>query len=365
MDAVDSLYNLIEKGRSGLNVGLNIGLPKLQSMTYGVQRQTYTLICGATGSGKTTLALYSYIYRVLNDNLGDMRYRILMFSMEMTQEILLAKLMSTYIWETYAIEINYNHIMSRQTTISEDHYELVESCKPWLKAIMKQLTIIDRPVSSGEAYAALKNYASRNGTETVGANGKITYKPNIEGELVQIIVDHLGLAKISGNKSKKEEMDLFANYLLSIRNIYAYSPLVLMQLNRTSSSMDRRNANMSEIELSDIKDTGTAAEAAELVLAIFSPWRVKQGKHQDYNIRILQDHYRAIQILKSRLGESEKQVSVNFFGSVGTFKELPPAEELNRLSEDQIRSRYTKLSGTPQNEIIIPPVQENKLVFKF
>lgn len=359
-DHVESLFTQIDRGREGLNIGLGIGLPILQSMTYGVQRQTYTVLAGGTGSGKTTLALYSYVYRVINDHLEDMCYRVVFFSFEMPAEMLLAKLLSTYIWETYGIELNYASIMSREDKLSDDLYELINGCKPWLQKFMKQLVIIDSPIGADAVYASLKGYAQRNGVETPGINGKIHYKPNIDGEIVQIVVDHLGLVRLT-NKTKKEEMDLLANYLLTIRNIYGYSPLVLMQINRTSSSMDRRKGGFSEIELSDLKDTGTAAEAAELVIALFNPWREKLPVHQGYSIRLLQNHYRSIQILKSRLGESEKQVAVNFFGSIGLFEELPPAEELNRLSESQLK-RYTRLVDFPEE--IATPVS-NPGTFRF
>lgn len=362
MNPVDLLFNEIDRGKEGLNVGLSLGLPILESMIYGVQRKTYTVIAGGTGSGKTSLALYSYVYRVIADNLGDMKYRVVFFSFEMPAEMLLAKMLSTHIWETYGIELSYADIMSRNHKISDELYDLVNSCKPWLYEVMQQLTIIDRPAGADSIYAAMKSYAARNGTEEVGENGRIHYTPNVEGEIVQVVVDHLGLVKL-GNRTKKEEMDLLANYLLSIRNMYSYSPLVLMQINRTSSSMDRRKGGFSEIELSDLKDTGTAAEAAELVIALFNPWREKQPTHKGYNIRVLQDKYRAIQILKSRLGESEKQVSVNFFGSVGLFQELPPAEELNRLSENQLK-KYTRLVDIPEETPTVPAASAGGFVFK-
>jgi len=370
MNAVDSLFSSIERGREGLNIGLNIGLPKLQSMTDGVQRATYTVVAGGTGSGKSTFSLYSYVYRVINDHLGDERYRVVFFSFEMTAEIILAKLLSMFIWEQHGIEAPYKTIMSRQGIITDDLYELVISCKPWLEEVMKQLVIIDHPISADAVYANMKAYAARNGTERVGENGKIHYTPRIKDEIVQIVIDHLGLVKL-GSRTKKEEMDLLANYLVSLRNIYFYSPLVLMQINRTSSSMDRRKGGYSEIELSDLKDTGTAAEAAEVVLALFNPWKEKMNKHADYNIKLLQDHYRSIQILKSRLGEADKQVAVNFWGSTGFFEELPPADELARLSDDQMK-RYTKLTvghyvpHEVPNEVITKPVvvKPQGLVFK-
>lgn len=362
MDAVDSLFEQIENGSLGLNMGLNIGLPKLQSFTKGVKRKTYTVIAGGTGSGKTSFAMYSYVYRVIADHLGDMKYRVVFFSFEMPAEMLLAKMMSLHIWEMYGIEIDYATIMSEAELINEETKELLRSCIPWLKEVMKQLVIIDTAIGADSVYHNLKKYAERNGTETQGLNGKIHYKPNIENELVQIVIDHLGLVKLD-KKTKKEEMDLLANYLLTIRNIYSYSPLILMQINRTSSSMDRRKGGYSEIELSDIKDTGTAAEAAELVIALFNPWKEKQGLHKKYNIKILQDHYRAIQVLKNRTGTADKQVSVNFFGSVGLFQELPPAEDLERLSETQLK-KYTQLIDIPVDTPSVQIAPVGGFVFK-
>ena len=56
------LFNSIEKGRSGYNVGLSLGMPKLDSLVYGLQRRWVTTIAGSSGSGKSVLTLYSYIY---------------------------------------------------------------------------------------------------------------------------------------------------------------------------------------------------------------------------------------------------------------------------------------------------------------
>lgn len=362
-NVISTLFEAIDKGKEGLNIGLDIGLPKVKKITNGVIRQVFTIIAGGTGSGKTTLALYSNVYRVIKDNLGDMRYRVIFFSFEMTAEILLAKILSMYIWEEYKREVGYKEIMSREEKISDELYDLLVQCKPWLEAFMKQLTIFDSSIGADAMYAVLKKYAANHGEETHGPNNKIIYKPHIENELVQIVVDHLGLIKFT-NRSKKEEMDLASNYLLTIRNIYAYSPLVLMQLNRTSSSMDRRNGGMHEIELSDIKDTSTTSEAAEVIIAIFNPWREKLPKSRGYNIQILQDKYRGIQILKNRMGEADKSVSVNFFGSVGLFREFDiKGDEMNRLSEMDMRKYIELMPG--ENWIPPEPGEKPKMVFRF
>lgn len=335
--AIGRLFNIIDRGRKGLNRGVTMGLPRLESVMDGVQRQTYTIICGGTGSGKTTLALYSYVYKPLTAHLGDMKYRFVYYSLEMTAEILMAKLLTLHIYETYGIELSYKQIMSRQDILDDEMFELLESCIPWLEQITEQLVIIDKATSADSLYASLMEYAELNGYFDDEDPNTTVYHPNIEDELVQVIIDHLGLLKRVKGRNKKEEMDLASNYLMTFRNLCGYSPLVLLQLNRSNSSMDRRGANMQEIEIGDIKDSGGPSEDAEVILAIFHPWREKLPNTRGYNINILQDKYRAIQVLKNRLGEADKSVSVNFFGSIGLWRELPPANELKLMSELELQ----------------------------
>ena len=53
MTNVDLLYELIERGRQGKNIGLNTGIQKIDKFTGGIQRANYTLIFGLSGSGKS------------------------------------------------------------------------------------------------------------------------------------------------------------------------------------------------------------------------------------------------------------------------------------------------------------------------
>jgi replicative DNA helicase len=53
MTNVDLLYELIERGRQGKNIGLNTGVEKIDKFTGGIQRANYTLIFGLSGAGKS------------------------------------------------------------------------------------------------------------------------------------------------------------------------------------------------------------------------------------------------------------------------------------------------------------------------
>ena len=87
------LMTMIDDGRKGNNMGLSTGISKLDSLIYGVQRKWFYLICGGSGAGKTTMALYSFVYKPLTEMLGDPRLKIIYFSLEQSSEILMAKLL--------------------------------------------------------------------------------------------------------------------------------------------------------------------------------------------------------------------------------------------------------------------------------
>ena len=75
IDELDDFFAEVDRGREGKNQGIGMGLPKLESIIDGVCPSTYTLIFAGTGNGKSSLALYAYVYRPLMEHLDDEMYR--------------------------------------------------------------------------------------------------------------------------------------------------------------------------------------------------------------------------------------------------------------------------------------------------
>lgn len=53
----EKLLTEIDRGRLGLNHGISMNLPKLESIIDGVTRETYTLIMSNSGAGKKFIFL--------------------------------------------------------------------------------------------------------------------------------------------------------------------------------------------------------------------------------------------------------------------------------------------------------------------
>ena len=88
---INELLNQVDRGRLGKNWGLSMGLPKLEEYIDGVSQGTYTILFSASGVGKTSLALNSYIYRPLMDIIKypdfHEKYEILYISLEINELI--------------------------------------------------------------------------------------------------------------------------------------------------------------------------------------------------------------------------------------------------------------------------------------
>lgn len=334
---VDRLFSQILRGRDGKNIGLDIGLPKLKKIIAGVQRSMYTVIAGSTGSGKTTFVLYTYIYRQLMSMLGDERLKIIYYSLEMTGETLLAKIASLYMYETFGREVTFNTILSRDGIISDEDYELVMKTREWLELVQKHLIIYDKGLTCNGLYAHLKTYAEANGDFSTTEHQQI-YTPYVEDQYTIVVIDHIGLIRKMAGQSKKDAIDMSSNYLIQFRNKCGFSPVVLMQVNRQSSSMDRRKGDMQELQLDDLKDSGTPSEDAEIVMALFNPYREKMSSYRDYKIKIIKEYFRSMVVLKNRYGEADKVVPLNFFGTIGYWRELPKPDEISLEDYERFRT---------------------------
>lgn len=325
----ESLLKQIDNGRKGDNYGYSLGLPKLENIIDGVTKNTYTLIMSPSGIGKTSLALFSYIYKPLCEHLEDKNFKITYFSLEISAELLFAKLLSLYIFEHYKVELSTKELLSRKKDykLSEENYKIVQESLPWLEKVENVLEVYDKGLNAKTLYTVLMNRLEKDGsfTETEGRKLYIPENPNCTH---LVVIDHLSLCRPSSGHTLKEEMDLISSYLVTLRNMCKISPLVIMQVNRNSTSIDRRKEGLSNISLNDAKDSGSPIQDSEVVLSLFSPHREKLSTYRGYDIKQLESNFRVITCLKNRYGESDIEIGCAFYGKVGYFAELPKPDEI-------------------------------------
>ena len=90
--------------------------------------------------------------------------------------------------------------------------------------------------------------------------------------------------------------------------------------------------------LRDFGDSKYTTRDANVIMALFSPFRMKMPEFQGYNIPQLGNSFRNVEILENRNGEPGVNLGLNFIGPSGTFRELPVAAQMNEALYDEART---------------------------
>lgn len=351
----DDLFNLIEEGKAGKNVGLSTGLPKLDKILGGIQPSRYYLCAAASSVGKTSFMLY-IMYNLLKQIKKDKPIYLIYFSLEIGEDVLLAKLIALYCAEEFGVYLSINDIFSFEHPIRNTEYQCLIKARAWLESISKYIIILDKGLNARILYSETMKLLERFGTK----NENDVYIPNDPNQMIIGIIDHLNLIRSENNRTQKEEIDLMSSYLVTLKRKYKISWFALMQQNRESASMDRRKADLSEPTLNDIKASGSPAEDSDAVIQMFYPYREKLVSYRGYKIigeDALRGNHRSLCITKNRYGIANQVINCGFWGSVGWFNELPEPGVIQTYADfhDEWRNIPCKhpvyqTDNTPQQE---------------
>ncbi len=335
MNNVDELYSAIQAGREGKNIGLSTGIPKLDSYIGGIQKGVYYLIFSDSGGGKTSISLYM-LYRCLKDN-PNSKILIQYFSLEMSAKTLLAKLLGLYLYEEYSIILPYQKLMSWTEVLSDEEYQYVLNGRKWLDSISSKFIIYDKTLNRDSFYREMMNLLETKGDFVEIDDGKRrVYKPYDPELLILGVVDHIALSQPKPGETKKSEIDAISAYAVNLRERCGVSWFILQQANRGSTDMDRRKAELYEPSRQDLKDSECCYNDSDVCIGIFNPIKLKIKTHRGYPIIVegdssfngLRDRYRGLCLIKNREGDPDKYISMNFFGEIGYWKQLPKSNEI-------------------------------------
>lgn len=343
---VKQLFVNIKKGRSGKNIGVGTGSVKLDSVIFGIQKNYLYTIGADTSGGKTSYAVDTFVYNLIK-NAGDKLISILYYSFEMSSDVLFAKILSRYIWDKFEKIITYEEILSLKTPISDEDYAYVLASQEWLEKISQNITIYDKALTPNGIYATCKEWLKQFGQFVEIAEHKEDYVP-MDDRYKVVLIDHVGL--ITGQGSKKEKIDLTADYMIHFRNKCGITGVFIQQLNRNAKSMDRKTNGYELIQLDDFKDTSGTTDASEVVIALYYPYREKIARCEGYPIQnVLKKKFRLLQILKNRYGEADVNLGMSFFGEIGMFREMPRPDEIGDY-EPYLNLSYKKQEKEEQTD---------------
>lgn len=331
----DQALDKIERGRSGLNIGLPFGFDRLVEYVPNIQQGTYYLIGAESGIGKTSLVDDMFMYNPYdwlhnNKENTDIRLKVFYYSLEVEKSIKLVKGICRKIWIDNKVLIDVAYVLSRgKNRVSDEIYTKVLQTRKYFEEFEDDIKIFDLGINPTGIYNDLKKYFETNGKSSI-VNYEFNYVPNNPNQYTIIIIDHAALIKSERGFGLKERMDKLSEYLVELRNKYNCIPVVISQFNRSLASAERqmslkKDPDFDKIKpsLMDFKDTGNLVIDCNVALSLFSPSRYEIPLYKEYDCDKLRDRGRFLNVLKSRDGTPDLSLALAYLGEVGLFRELP------------------------------------------
>lgn len=347
----DSISREIENGMQGKNSSVSMGFNRLNKYI-GIRKRIMSLVFGSTGSGKSALVSDAWILNpfdsIINDKNSKVKMKIILFSFERSKIYTISKWLSRKIFLDTGVLIPIGKMLGWfDTKMTFDEHDLVMMYEDYINRLTSEfVTVVEGAQNPTGCYKYMKQFAEARGkVEDIDEHHKI-YLPNDENEIVVPIVDHQGLTKLErGYTSKKEAIDKLAEYAQGWRDFYGHSPVFVAQLTRELGSAAWQKIGEFEPTIDQIKESGSPAEAADVILSIFDPLRYNTTTPGYDASRFVNKEtgakcFRSIKILKNTYGEDSIRVACAFHGAIGNFAELPKKDDMYEEIYEQVISGH-------------------------
>lgn len=357
MSEFSDLLQHYEDGQQGRNAGLSMGFERLNRVI-GIRKSIYTLIFGATGSGKSAFLHDAYILNPIDWYLANqssgISIKIILFSMERKKAYILTKWLSRKIFLDTGIMIPIQKMLGwwRNNPLTRDEMDIIKNYEEYIEFLTNDvITIYEGARSPSDIYRIVKTYAEQNGREEPINEFKKVYIPNNPHQIVIPAADHFGLTKLTKEYPiKKEAIDKVSEHFQYFRDHLGYSPVGVSQITRDLGSVLYQKMDSFEPTLDHVKESGRPGEDADVVISLFDPLRYNTDDKSYRAGRFINPqngakHFRSVKVLKNTYGEDDIRIGMGFWGACGIFKELPrPGADMETFDYQQvIEGNYFKL----------------------
>jgi replicative DNA helicase len=276
-EVIDSLGGALEIiNPTTTDVFIPTGFTKWDSMTGGLEAGKLAIIAGRPSSGKTSLAM------CMAQNIAEEGVPVVMFSLEMSHRGLLDRMV--------CVKSQLDFAKYRGRRLNENEKEDARYALAKLYEI--PLYIDDKPFHSiGDISRKLDRLAHKQGVRVCFL------------DYVQLLTS--GLRQKSDRRNTTEILGEAVEGLKSLGKRLGIAMVLLSQMNRESERRGGAHRPM----LSDLKDSGSLEQAADLVCFTFREFQYKSDQEH------LRDYCEVI-ISKARDGKTGV-VPMRFFGNMG------------------------------------------------
>jgi hypothetical protein len=339
---MSKFLDYVDQGRLGGNEGLYNCFDSFNDYLCNTQRGTYYAVGGMPGSGKSAFVDDNFIlspYMFYKKRDGKVKVKWFYYSFEISYMAKRAKWTAYKLFTDYGLTVDSSFILSKgsKNRISQEVYDKVVEVDQYMDELFDHITFIQDPENPTGVRNTVAKFAEQNGTVHTenythpdGSIGKrrTGYTPKDPELYVQVIVDHVGLTKKERGYDTKQNIDKLSEYMIEIRNMYNYTPILVCQFNKGLSGIERlKLAHSGKVDLApileDFKDTGNIGQDCNVALGVFNPVKFDLQEYAGYDITKMPNSFRSIHLMKNRDGQEYVVKAMHFAGGRGKLVELP------------------------------------------
>lgn len=291
----ESLFDLINKEMSGeVDMGAITGFADLDEQIGSFKKGEIAVLAARPSMGKTALAL-----SIACNNAIMKQYSIMIASIEMSVESIDKRLLARF------SGVNLKDLMNPQRMKDDE------------KKIMGMIRGLD-------ILSQCKIHVFHENLHTVSSIAKVARSLKFKSGLDFIVIDHLQLMDDSdlSEKFRNTNVTRMTRYIMQgLRRIGTELQVPILILSQLSRSVESRNGGEKIPQLSDLRDSGTIEEDADVVMMMYRPaYYAKSEAERKADNRTI------ISIAKNR-NSPQSFVTLAFIPEIASFKGFSTQEE--------------------------------------
>jgi hypothetical protein len=367
----DVLQNIEQKAdtkRSGGWNGIPYPYPRFSEFMPSIDKEQVICITSFTGAAKSKFLRHTFVNHPYEfSKVNDYPVIIDYYALEDSKEKVYKNILCNLMFSKYKQRVSTYDLDSKFKALSGDTIKTLKAAETHMQDYSNCVRIKDHITHPYGIYQDVLKTASELGEihwkEVDYGKGDMrkiitgfTYKSPVHWML---ICDNLNnIDKEKHHSDKKEAMDNFVqrDCRLIYSKIFKMTCVIVHQQALEAERQQFTNAGGSIIEkikpsLANLGGTKEVVRSYHLVLSLFNPSKFKIETYRGYEIKLLGNNFRELEILKTNEGMENVSVPLYFDGGAEIFRELPHSEkqkeELNKfyqwLENDRLSQKTKSL----------------------
>ena len=352
-----TLQNLEKRRQRILNGGVNcIPSPFTRFLDDfpGIEQEQYYVVTSFTKGGKSQFVSYAILYRCVlyaYFTKEQLDFKFIYFNIEESKDRIMQRFMSWLLFRFSkgSMRVSPKELRSTTTAVDEAVLDRLKQfdIQDILNYFEEHVIFPTEGFNPTGIYKFCKQYAEEHGTvhnKTIKKKDEFgqlqeveifeSYEQDNPDEYRMIIIDTINLVDPEQGFTKKQAIDKMSEYCaMYLRNRYHYSVVSIQQQAFEAEGNESFKLGRIRPSAAGLGDSRYTSRDANMVLGLFSPYRFGITEYFGYDINILKDHIRFLEVIANRDGEMGGILPLWFDGAVCDFREMPKPDDKQAMAK--------------------------------